>query len=46
MARRHGRGRRGRRFGVLYKLLTLVVVCAAAVLALQQLSQGADNARR
>ena len=34
MARRHGRGRRGRRFGVLYKLLTLVVVCAAAVLAL------------
>jgi len=33
MARRHGRGRRGRRFGVLYKLLTLVV-CAAAVLAL------------
>lgn len=34
MARRRGRGRRGRRFGVLYKLLTLVVVCAAAVLAL------------
>ena len=34
MARRHGRGRRGRRFGVLSKLLTLVVVCAAAVLAL------------
>lgn len=34
MARRHGRGRRGRRFGVLYKLLTMVVVCAAAVLAL------------
>ena len=34
MARRHVRGRRGRRFGVLYKLLTLVVVCAAAVLAL------------
>lgn len=34
MARRHGRGRRGRHFGVLYKLLTLVVVCAAAVLAL------------
>ena len=34
MARRPGRGRRGRRFGVLYKLLTLVVVCAAAVLAL------------
>ena len=35
MAGRHGRNRRrGRRFGVLYKLLTLVVVCAAAVLAL------------
>ena len=34
MARRRGRGRRGRRFGVLYKLLSLVAVCAAAVLAL------------
>ena len=35
MAGRHGRKRRrGRRFSVLYKLLTLVVACAAAVLAL------------
>ena len=34
MARRRGRGRRGRRFGVLYKLLSLVAVCTAAVLAL------------
>ena len=34
MARRRRSRRRSRRFGVLYKLLTLVVVCAAAVLAL------------
>lgn len=34
MARKRGRRRRGRRFGVLGKLLTVVAVCAAAVLAL------------